>query len=145
MHHFVVKFSKISSAWAARGHWHYQTKLPAGALDFDCRRLRLASHESFCSRSHQMSCRRRVTDSLASLKLRGQTMEKGKPFHSKSWDFMGWLIKRTTAVWWQFVLPTLPRRQQQREYTGYSQQDLWHLSRLGRSSQPCGTVDIASQ
>jgi len=57
----------------------------------------------FCSHSRQTSCVDAgfiLLISLASLQLGGQAMEKNKRkrFHSKSWDFMGWLIQNNGSL-----------------------------------------------
>jgi len=68
-------------------------------------------------------------------------MEKAKKrFHSKSRNFMGWLIKNNGSLFGDSLYCRLCLlREKQRENPSYSQQD------LGRSRQPCCTVAIASQ
>jgi len=59
---------------------------------------------------------------------------------------MGWLMKDSGSLFGDNLHCRLCLVcEQQRENPGYSQQDLWHLSLLGRSNQPCCIVAIASQ
>ena len=59
---------------------------------------------------------------------------------------MGWLIKDNGSLFGDNLYYRLCLvREQQRENPSYSLQDLWYLSFLGRSSQPCCTVAIDSR